>query len=261
MTTTNFEMLAILNNGTINTALMDPSNFTPNDLVSEINNTSTNRKLTFNTNTFQNQDSYAIQIRNIRSDGLPGVWSEINHIQVTKTQNYIVEIIPSNLIINNGLRWTVEDSEGIIKGPYSYDATLEYGNYTLKVIDYEDNVVYQEEITVSSENKYLEVLFETSVGSLTITLDIPTNLGWNINQFKYSLISNSDETVIESAMGVSVFKDIQIGYYNLMIKYQNTNILYLDNIYNPIEINAVANSVVVTINNKFKITSLIETTE
>jgi hypothetical protein len=253
--TISFEMLAILNDGTISTVLSDPNNFTPNNLISKITKMSTTRELTFNTNTFQNQDSFSIQIRNIRSDGLPGVWSEINRIQVTDTQNYIVEIIPSNLIIDSGLKWTVEDSEGLISGPYAYDATLEYGDYTLKVLDYQDVVVYEEEITISSENTYNEVIFETDTGSLAITLNIPSE--WDENQFNYILISNSGETVIESSK--SIFEDLQIGHYNLMIKYQNVNILYSDNIYSPIEINTGVNSVTVTIDNQSKIISLIAT--
>jgi len=250
--TTSFEMLAILQDATIITALIDPSNFVSNDIITEITDTSTTRKLTFNTTTFQ--DNYAIQVRNIRSDGLPGVWSDINRIQVSETQNYIVEIIPSNLVIDSGLKWTVEDSNGIVSGPYSYGATLEYGEYTLKVLDYVDEVVYEEEITVSSTDTYTEVLFETDTGSLTITLDIPLSLGWNTNQLKYTLISDSGTTVVESTS--TTFEDLQVGYYNLMIKYQTTDILYLDDIYSPIEINADSNNVTVTINTQSKITSL-----
>jgi hypothetical protein len=254
MSTTSFEMLAILQDATIITALIDPSNFVSNDIITEMTDTSTTRKLTFNTTTFQDQDTYAIQVRNIRPDGLPGVWSDINRIQVSETQNYIVEIIPLNLVVNSGLKWTVEDSNGIISGPYSYGATLEYGDYTLKVLDSVDTIVYEEEITVSSTDTYTEVLFETSVGSLTITLDIPLSLGWNTNQIKYTLISDSGETVIESTS--TTFEDLQVGYYNLMIKYQTTDVLYLDDIYSPIEINADSNNVTVTINNQSKITSL-----
>ena len=250
--TTSFEMLAILQDATIITALIDPSNFVSNDIITEITDTSTTRKLTFNTTTFQ--DNYAIQVRNIRSDGLPGVWSDINRIQVSETQNYIVEIIPSNLVIDSGLKWTVEDSNGIVSGPYSYGATLEYGDYTLKVLDSVDTIVYEEEITVSSTDTYTEVLFETSVGSLTITLDIPLSLGWNTNLFQYTLISDSGATVIESTS--TTFEDLQVGYYNLMIKYQTTDVLYLDDIYSPIEINADSNNVTVTINTQSKITSL-----
>lgn len=250
--TTSFEMLAILQDATIITALIDPSNFVSNDIITEITDTSTTRKLTFNTTTFQ--DNYAIQVRNIRSDGLPGVWSDINRIQVSETQNYIVEIIPSNLVIDSGLKWTVEDSNGLVSGPYSYGATLEYGDYTLKVLDDEDENVYEEEVTVSSTDIYKEVFFETSVGSLTITLDIPLSLGWNTNLFQYTLISDSGATVIESTS--TTFEDLQVGYYNLMIKYQTTDILYLDDIYNPIEINADSNNVTVTINTQSKITSL-----
>ena len=250
--TTSFEMLAILQDATIITALIDPSNFVSNDIITEITDTSTTRKLTFNTTTFQ--DNYAIQVRNIRSDGLPGVWSDINRIQVSETQNYIVEIIPSNLVIDSGLKWTVEDSNGIVSGPYSYGATLEYGDYTLKVLDDEDENVYEEEVTVSSTDIYKEVFFETSVGSLTITLDIPLSLGWNTNLFQYTLISDSGATVVESTS--TTFEDLQVGYYNLMIKYQTTDILYLDDIYSPIEINADSNNVTVTINTQSKITSL-----
>ena len=250
--TTSFEMLAILQDATIITALIDPSNFVSNDIITEITDTSTTRKLTFNTTTFQ--DNYAIQVRNIRSDGLPGVWSDINRIQVSETQNYIVEIIPSNLVIDSGLKWTVEDSNGLVSGPYSYGATLEYGDYTLKVLDDEDENVYEEEVTVSSTDIYKEVFFETSVGSLTITLDIPLSLGWNTNQLKYTLISDSGTTVVESTS--TTFEDLQVGYYNLMIKYQTTDILYLDDIYSPIEINADSNNVTVTINTQSKITSL-----
>ena len=252
--TTSFEMLAILQDATIITALIDPSNFVSNDIITEITDTSTTRKLTFNTTTFQDQDNYAIQVRNIRSDGLPGVWSDINRIQVSETQNYIVEIIPSNLVIDSGLKWTVEDSNGIVSGPYSYGATLEYGDYTLKVLDSVDTIVYEEEITVSSTDIYKEVFFETSVGSLTITLDIPLSLGWNTNLFQYTLISDSGATVVESTS--TTFEDLQVGYYNLMIKYQTTDILYLDDIYSPIEINADSNNVTVTINTQSKITSL-----
>ena len=254
MSTTSFEMLAILQDATIITALIDPSNFVSNDIITEMTDTSTTRKLTFNTTTFQDQDTYAIQVRNIRPDGLPGVWSDINRIQVSETQNYIVEIIPLNLVVNSGLKWTVEDSNGIISGPYSYGATLEYGDYTLKVLDSVDTIVYEEEITVSSTDTYTEVLFETSVGSLTITLDIPLSLGWNTNQLKYTLISDSGTTVVESTS--TTFEDLQVGYYNLMIKYQTTDILYLDDIYSPIEINADSNNVTVTINTQSKITSL-----
>ena len=250
--TTSFEMLAILQDATVITALIDPSNFVSNDIITEITDTSTTRKLTFNTTTFQ--DNYAIQVRNIRSDGLPGVWSDINRIQVSETQNYIVEIIPSNLVIDSGLKWTVEDSNGLVSGPYSYGATLEYGDYTLKVLDDEDENVYEEEVTVSSTDIYKEVFFETSVGSLTITLDIPLSLGWNTNLFQYTLISDSGATVIESTS--TTFEDLQVGYYNLMIKYQTTDILYLDDIYSPIEINADSNNVTVTINTQSKITSL-----
>ncbi|MBT3298839.1 hypothetical protein HN385_07945 [archaeon] len=252
--TTSFEMLAILQDATVITALIDPSNFVSNDIITEITDTSTTRKLTFNTTTFQDQDNYSIQVRNIRSDGLPGVWSDINRIQVSETQNYIVEIIPSNLVIDSGLKWTVEDSNGLVSGPYSYGATLEYGDYTLKVLDSVDTIVYEEEITVSSTDTYKEVLFETSVGSLTITLDIPLSLGWNTNLFQYTLISDSGATVIESTS--TTFEDLQVGYYNLMIKYQTTDILYLDDIYSPIEINADSNNVTVTINTQSKITSL-----
>lgn len=251
--TSNFEVLVIFNDSESVIETIDPSNFvTGTSVIASSLSTDSNsnsHKLTFRKSTFQDQDNFLVLVRNMRSDGLPGVWSEVTDIKTT-TNDYslILDILPTSLITNDGLRWRVNDSRGTSYGPFLYGANLEYGDYTLEIIDNESTVVYEKEIVVSESNKYQDVIFDIDKSNLNVNI----NTDLSNDDFKYFLTSESDASIYESSTGS--FEGIQTGYYNLMLEYQNKEVLYDDGVYDSVLITSSETSINLTVNSNRKIT-------
>jgi hypothetical protein len=252
---TDFEVLVLFNDSESVIETIDPTNFvTGSSVIASSLSTdseSNTHKLTFKESTFQDQDNFSLLIRNIRSDGLPGIWSEV--IDINNTDNdysLILDILPTSLITNNGLRWRVNDSRGTSYGPFLYGANLEYGDYILEIIDIESTVVHEKEIVVSESNKYQDVIFDIDKSNLNVNTNTDLN-----DDFKYFLISENDTSIYESSTGS--FEGIQTGYYNLMLEYQNKEVLYDDGVYDSVLITSSDVSINLTVNSNRKITEMV----
>lgn len=170
-------------------------------------------------------ETQIIRVRGLTTT-IPGAWSSIlvipKNTPVKEFIPYTVDIIPDYVTVTMNVRWQLINFDGNMFGPYIGNVENQQyvppGDYTLNIIDLNNNILKTQEVSIDSNRTSTQIFIDTGVGTVQTNFNVPS--GIDPLDFSYTLISDfGSSSMADNYDGQE--NQYDSGLYYIVVKYKN----------------------------------------